>query len=214
MIEKTELTGVEVPETENVSESKIAEENQENNKIQEVNKEEAKEKAISEELQKLKEENETLKEKIKELEDAYRRKLADFDNYRKRMLKQFDEAELEGVKKVMKELLPVIDNFERALVNSKDNKNFDNLLEGLKITYDLIMKVLEKFNVKPFNSEGEEFDHNLHEALIMEESEDARYNYTVAQELEKGYKIGDSILRHAKVKVIKKKELKTKENKD
>ena len=160
---------------------------------------------LKNDLQKLKEENESLKQKVNELEDAYLRKAADFDNYRKRMLAQMAGMETEGIKKVIKELLPIIDNFERALNSSKETKDFDSLYNGLNMIYSLSLNLLEKFNVKPFDSRDQEFDHNFHEAVMMEEKEDLKFDYMVLEELEKGYKLGDDVLRHAKVKVGKKK---------
>jgi len=157
------------------------------------------------ENQKLKEENESLRQKVIELEDAYLRKVADFDNYRKRMLAQMAAMETEGIKKVIKEFLPLVDNFERALKSSKENKDFDSLYDGLNMIYSLSLNLLEKFNVKPFDSKGQEFDHNLHEAVMMEEKEDLKFDYVVLEELEKGYKFGNDVLRHARVKVGKKK---------
>ncbi len=166
---------------------------------------------LDEEVSKLKEENqkllmelEELKEKLNILDDSYRRKVADFDNYRKRMLKQIEEAKKEGIKEFAKELLPVMDNFEKALNNS-ENKDFDTLYTGLKITYSLMSDVLEKFKIKPFTSVGLEFDHNLHEAVMMEERDDIEFNQTVLEEFEKGYFFDNALLRHAKVKVAKKK---------
>ncbi|MEJ5283527.1 MAG: nucleotide exchange factor GrpE [Brevinematales bacterium] len=179
----------------------------------EVEKKEAEQKENSkEEVEKLKEENQKLKEeieglksKINELDDAYRRKVADFDNYRKRMLKQLEDSETEGIKKMAKELLPIVDNFEKALSASSENKDFDSLFNGLKIIYSLMNEVFGKFNIKPFDSKGLEFDHNFHEAVMMEERDDVEFNQTVIEEYEKGYLLGDSVLRHAKVKVGKKK---------
>ncbi|MCX7820201.1 MAG: nucleotide exchange factor GrpE [Brevinematales bacterium] len=160
---------------------------------------------LKEENNKLKQEIEELKCKVSELDDAYRRKVADFDNYRKRMLKQLEESETEGIKKIAKELLPIVDNFEKALNTSAENKDFDSLFNGLKIIYSLMGEVFGKFNIKPFESKGVEFDHNLHEAVMMEERDDVEFNQTVIEEYEKGYLLGDNVLRHAKVKVAKKK---------
>ncbi len=164
-----------------------------------------KENGLKEENEKLKKEIEELKQKLNELNDAYLRKVADFDNYRKRMLKQLEEAETEGIKKMAKEIIPVVDNFEKALNSSVEKKDFDNLYEGLKIIYSLMSEVMNKFNIKPFSSVGQEFDHNLHEAVMMEERDDVEFNHTVVEEYEKGYFFKDGILRHAKVKVGKKK---------
>ncbi|MGC8765665.1 MAG: nucleotide exchange factor GrpE [Brevinematia bacterium] len=182
------------------------------NEKPEVVEGEQKEENLSEEVDKLKEENRrlveelnTLNEKLVELEDSYKRKVADFDNYRKRMLKQIEDSKKEGIKEFVKELLPVMDNFEKALNVSDSNKDFDNLYSGLKIIYSLMSNLFNKYNIKTFDSVGMEFDHNLHEAIMMEERDNVEFNHTVLEEFEKGYFFDGDILRHAKVKVAKKK---------
>lgn len=190
-------------EKKELEKQEVEQKEQKEEKEKEISKEEVEK--LKEENQKLKAEIEDLKAKVSELDDAYRRKVADFDNYRKRMLKQLEDSETEGIKKLAKELLPVIDNFEKALSASSENKDFDSLFNGLKIIYSLMNEVFGKFNIKPFDSKGVEFDHNFHEAVMMEERDDVEFSQTVIEEYEKGYLLGDSVLRHAKVKVGKKK---------
>lgn len=161
-------------------------------------------KKLRDEIHHLKREVEELKKGNVELDDSYKRKVAEFDNYRKRMLKQMDDNTRDATRKVVSEILPILDNFGRALRNSEVNHEFDVLFGGLKITNDQIIALFEKLGIKAIDSIGCEFDPNLHEALMMEERDDVEFEKTVTEEFEKGYLIGDSIIRHAKVKVAKK----------
>jgi molecular chaperone GrpE len=159
---------------------------------------------LREEILHLKDSVEKLKTENAALDDSYRRKVADFDNYRKRMLKQVEESSVEAGKKIVSKIVPIVDNFSRAIRNSEVNKDFNSLYEGLKITNSDINKLFDDLGVKPIDAVGKEFDPNLHEALMMEEREDVPFDKTVVEELEKGYTIGDSVIRHSKVKVAKK----------
>ncbi len=172
----------------------------------EHSKKECKEcKKLKEELHKQKTENEKLNAEKCELMDSYKRKVAEFDNYRKRTLKQIEDTEIDSTKKLIVDILPIFDNFGRAMIDADKNHDFSTLYNGLKITYSQIGAFFEKIGVKPIDAVGKEFDHNYHEALMMEEREDIEHEKTVIEELEKGYQLGDSVLRTSKVKVAKKK---------
>lgn len=162
-------------------------------------------KKLKDENQHLKGELENLSTQLKESDDSYKRKVAEFDNYRKRMLKQLDDSSKEASKKIIIDVLPILDNFERALKGSEATQDFKVLFEGLKITNQQILSLFESLDIKKIDALGKEFDHNLHEALLMEEREDVEFDTTVIDVLENGYLIGDSVLRHSKVKVAKKK---------
>lgn len=162
-------------------------------------------KKLKEEVHHLKEDIQRLKEQNASLDDSYKRKVADFDNYRKRMLKQMEDSASEANRKIVLRILPVMDNFGRALSHSEENKDFNTLYEGLKITNSEIHRLFDDLDVKPIESIGKEFDPNLHEALMMEEREDVAFDKTVVEEIEKGYTLGDTVIRHSKVKVAKKK---------
>lgn len=168
---------------------------------------------LKEEKAKLESDFAAMKAKSDEWEDAYKRKVADFDNYRKRMLKQVEDAGVETGRKLFSEILPVFDNLCRALEASDKNSDFKTLQDGLKITQSQFSSVLEHFGVEAIDAVGKEFDHNFHEALMMEEREDVPHDSTVVEELEKGYLLKGSVIRHSKVKVAKrkKKEDKTEE---
>jgi|GEM_PF-499234 molecular chaperone GrpE len=158
------------------------------------------------EIKALKDEVERLKQENAGLDDSYRRKVADFDNYRKRMIKQMEDTAAESTRKFLIELLPIIDNFGRALKSTEKSRDFDQLYNGLCVTNKGILHFFDHIGVKPMDSLGKEFDPNFHEAVLMEEKEDIPFDKTVVEELEKGYLLGDSVIRHSKVKVAKKKQ--------
>nr|NIQ11238.1 nucleotide exchange factor GrpE [Gammaproteobacteria bacterium]NIQ74371.1 nucleotide exchange factor GrpE [Gammaproteobacteria bacterium]NIR94990.1 nucleotide exchange factor GrpE [Gammaproteobacteria bacterium]NIU58446.1 nucleotide exchange factor GrpE [Phycisphaerae bacterium]NIW94748.1 nucleotide exchange factor GrpE [Phycisphaerae bacterium] len=103
---------------------------------------------------------------------------------------------------ILKELLPGIDNIERAMDQGKDANNIASLLEGVELTRDGLLATLEKYGVKAIESIGQPFDPNIHEALAMEETEEIEPNM-VLREFQKGYLYKDRLLRPAKVIVSK-----------
>lgn len=125
---------------------------------------------------------------------------AEFQTYRRRRddeqmgLQKYANSEL------IKSLLPVLDNFERALKAAEQNKNVDALIGGVSGTYKQLLTALEKVGVKPIEAEGQEFDPNYHEALGHAESDEYPAN-TVAEVLQRGYVMHDRVLRPALVKV-------------
>jgi molecular chaperone GrpE len=160
---------------------------------------------LKEEVRHLKDSVEKLKSENAALDDSYRRKVADFDNYRKRMLKQMEDSSAEANRKLVLKIIPILDNFGRAIHNSETNKDFQGLYDGLKITNSEINRLFDDLGVKAIECVGKEFDPNLHEALMMEDRDDVAFDKTVVEELEKGYTLGDMVVRHSKVKVGKKK---------
>jgi molecular chaperone GrpE len=208
-MEKTEIKK-EAIESENKSQDnenqeKLNEKEVKSPKHEENHTKECKEcKKLREENHKITKEMIRLKDECFNLDDSYKRKVAEFDNYRKRMLKQLEEAGVESAKKIVTQILPILDNFGRALKDSETNKSFDSLLNGLKITNSQINSLLDHLGVKAIDAVDKEFNPNLHEALMMEEREEVEFDKTVVEEFEKGYMIGDSVIRHSKVKVAKK----------
>lgn len=144
-----------------------------------------------------------------ELQDMLLRKAAEFDNYRKRMLKEKEEYRVTANRDLVSAILPVLDNFDRGLKSSEETRNFDALVEGIKMVHQQIHDLFVSYHVRPIEALNQEFDPNLHEALMIEEREDIPFENTVVDEFEKGYMMGEAVLRHAKVKVAK---LKKKEN--
>ena len=131
--------------------------------------------------------------------EKYTRLLADFDNMRSRNEKENAKMFDYGASDTLEKLLPVIDNFERALehVSEEDKGPFE---EGIEMIYKQMMETLEKIGVKPMDAVGKEFDPNLHNAVIHVEEEGAGEN-VVLEEMQKGYMYKDKVLRHSMVKV-------------
>ncbi len=169
-------------------------------------KESAEIKLLKGEIEQIKQESSRLKEENAALDDSYRRKVAEFDNYRKRMIKQMEDTAVESTRKFLTEILPIFDNFGRALKSSEKSKDFEQLYNGLCVTNKGILHFFDRIGVKPMEPLGQEFNPNLHEAVLMEEREDVPFEKTVVDELEKGYMLGDAVIRHSKVKVAKKKQ--------
>ncbi len=155
-----------------------------------------------EELNILKNENEELKQKLAEYEELLKRKVAEFDNYRKRVQKEKVETIKLANKELILELLPVIDNLERALEAGKKGGDVDSLVKGVDMVYKQLMAVLSRYGVEPIESVGQEFDPALHEVLAVEEREDVETD-TVVADFQKGYLIHGQVLRPSKVKVAR-----------
>lgn len=205
MDEKRDVPQQNGPENDNNEEFKKKNDHEETHKG-EHSKNECREcKKLKEEKECLQDEISKMKETISSLDDSYKRKVAEFDNYRKRMIKQCDEAGNEAIRKVVSQIVPIMDDFSRALKDCELNKNFESLYKGLKITSDQIKTLFNNLGIKEIEAVGSEFDPNIHEALLMEEKEDVKYDKTVVEEFEKGYVLGDQLIRHSKVKVAKKK---------
>ena len=158
-----------------------------------------------------------LEAKEKEAEENYDRLLrlsAEFENYKKRSSREIEEFRKFANQSLIKEMLSVVDNLELAMNTTNSHKAIDkDLLQGLEMTHREILKVFEKFNVKPIDAKGQPFDPTFHEAVMQEETNDSPKN-TVVNELQKGYLIHDRLLRPSMVVVAKPKENKDSENTD
>ena len=141
---------------------------------------------------------EVLEEQIKEKDDKYLRLCAEYDNFRKRSQKEKTEIYSSSKAQVIEEILPILDNFERAAMNSE--ADFEGYKKGIELIFGQFLKVLEKFGVESFGEEGDPFDPNLHSA-VMAVQDDSLGENTVAQVFSKGYRLGDRIIREATVKV-------------
>lgn len=138
---------------------------------------------------------------LEEMKNQNRRLAADFDNFRKRTAKEKEELDLQARCATIMELLPVIDNFERARSHIKPQTDTEMAIhKSYQSVYKQMVDCLKRVGVSPMRPEGQPFDPNLHEALLSEST--AEYEEgTVLQELERGYLLGERVLRHAKVKV-------------
>lgn len=143
-----------------------------------------------------------LESKLKESEDRYLRLAAEYDNFRKRTAKQFASISESAIEDFALELLNILDNFERALSVDTEKTDAESLKKGVELIFGQLAELLKKKGVEPFDSVGEQFDPNYHEAMMTVET-DEHEDGTVVSEFSKGYKLKDKVLRHAKVSVAK-----------
>ena len=163
-------------------------------------------------LEEIQAELETAKQEAKETYDRFLRGSAEFENYKKRSTREMDDFRKFANQSLIKEMLAVVDNLERALNSSNGNSSNDKcMVDGVNLTLKDILKVFEKFNVKPIESIGQPFDPNFHQAMMQEETDGYPEN-TVITELQKGYMIHDRLLRPSMV-VVAAAKAKTEDNK-
>jgi molecular chaperone GrpE len=146
---------------------------------------------------------------VKELKDSLARRQADFENYRKRMERERTDTYNRVVADIAAKLLPVLDNLKRALeteasVEASESDEFRHFLSGVDLIYKQLNGVLDALGVKPVAAEGEQFNPHLHEAVVTEPTDDHEPD-TVIQEIVRGYRLGDKLIRPALVKVAVKK---------
>ena len=155
---------------------------------------------LSEE-EKLQKENEKLSADLEKEKKEYMFLMAEFDNFRKRTLKEKMEIMKNGAEKAMGDILPLIDDFERALQAMNEQTDVDSLREGVELIYNKFVKYLKSNGVEAIDSDKAEFDTELHEAVANFPTPDEELKGKVIDTVQKGYKINDKVLRHAKVVV-------------
>ena len=199
-------------ENKNISPEEMEEEILENEEINDTAEEETveeAEQAVAEEPEtdnekgsffNKKEKKDKKDEKIEELTDRVRRQMAEFDNFRKRTEKEKTQMFETGAKSIVEKILPVVDNFERGLAAVTEEEKGTPFVEGMEKIYKQMMTVLEEAGVKPIEAVGQEFDPNLHNAVMHVEDEEFGENI-IAEEFQKGYTYRDSVVRHSMVKV-------------
>lgn len=152
----------------------------------------------SEETQKIAE----LQESLDKLNDQHLRMLAEYDNYRKRTLQEKSDLIKNGGERVLKELLPIVDDFELAVKHAREGKSEeDPIVEGLLLIYDKLIGYLEKQGVVMIEATGSPFDDNLHEAVAMIPAPTPEQKGKVIDCIRTGYMLHDKVLRHAHVVV-------------
>lgn len=140
-------------------------------------------------------------EQIEELNDRLKRQMAEFENFRKRTDKEKQAMFDTGAKSVIEKILPVVDNFERGLATVPEESKEDPFVDGMNRIYKQLMTELENIGVKPIEAVGQEFDPNLHNAVMQVESDEYESG-VIAQELQKGYTYHDMVVRHSMVGVV------------
>jgi molecular chaperone GrpE len=156
---------------------------------------------------KIKQHIEELEQKVKELEeenstlkDQYLRKQADFENFRKRMHREKEDATKFANANLLLDLVSIIDDFERAIKAGEDTQDIESFRKGIELIEKQLVGMLErKWGLRRFDSEGEPFDPEKHEAIATEEKDTDVSEVT--EDYQKGYFLHDRVLRHAKVKV-------------
>jgi len=142
---------------------------------------------------------ETAKLEIAELKDKYLRLYADFENFRRRTAKEKLEMISGASADMLKSVLPVVDDFERAKVSFDSSTEIDALKEGVDLIYNKLFKTLESKGLKPMVSKGETFDAELHESIAQFPAPSEDLKGKVIDEIEKGYYLNDKVIRYAKV---------------
>jgi molecular chaperone GrpE len=140
-----------------------------------------------------------LEVQIKEWQDKFLRKAAEFENYKRRS--KIDQINLinYAAESMIVKFLPVVDDFERSLSHlNEDQKNNSAIIEGIKLVYEKLMKILNEQGVKKMQTKGEPFNVDFHDAL-MQRKDDSVPPHTVLEEVESGYLYRDKVIRHAKV---------------
>ena len=174
---------------------------QETDKASEENAAEQQEDNAAEEEAEEKDPLEKAQDEIAELKDKWLRSVAEFENYRKRTLKERAELILNGGEKFITAILPVLDDMERAIENGAKTDDPAVLREGMELIYQKFMKTLEAQGVSKIETDDADFDTDLHEAVAMVPGMGDDKKGKVIDCLQKGYKLNDKVIRHAKVAV-------------
>ncbi len=159
---------------------------------------EAEEPTAEEALQKQLDET---KQQLEKAQKEYMFLLAEFDNFRKRTLKEKQDLIKNASEGAMKDLLPVIDDFERAIQASEKSDDVDSIKEGVNLIYNKFVKYLEKNGVKAIDSTDADFDTEYHEAVTTFPTDDESKKGKVIDTVAKGYTMNDKVIRHSKVVV-------------
>ena len=153
------------------------------------------------------EESESQDTKIKELEklandneEKYLRLYAEFENYKRRIQKENQINATYKAQGVLTDILPSIDNIERALQIEGDDESFKSLQKGVQMVHESLLRALKDNGLEEIEAEGQEFDPNLHQAVVQDDNPDFKSG-EITQELQKGYKLKDRVLRPSMVKV-------------
>lgn len=143
---------------------------------------------------------ENLKKEVKENEDKYLRLYAEFENYKRRIQKENQTMKEYQAQGVLNDILPTIDNIERALQIEGQDEQFVSLKKGVQMVYDSLLKALNDNGLERIEAEGQQFDPNFHQAVMQDENSEYESGQ-ITQELQSGYKLKERVLRPSMVKV-------------
>lgn len=194
-VQEPELNVEEQENTDNLSEK---EENTDKNKKGFFGKKKEKDK---EKIQELQAEIEKLNAEKAELNDRFLRLFSEFDNYKKRVSKEKLDLISTASEKVIVSILPIIDDFERAITANEKADNIDSIKEGFNLIYNKLLQMMKRFDVEEIQAKGEEFNTDFHEAVTHFPAQKEEDKGKVIDVTEKGYKLKDKVIRYAKVVV-------------
>lgn len=170
------------------------EENIEENCVQQEEREQTVEEKLQQEL-------DEANGKIAMLEDKYLRQVAEFDNYRKRTMKEKAELIKNGGERAIESILPVLDDFERALSNMSKDESSAEIMTGVELIYNKFVGILKQNGLQKIETDGAVFDTDFHEAIAMVPTPDENLKGKVLDCIQAGYTLNDKVIRHAKVAV-------------
>ena len=194
-VQNPEVNEPEVENTDNLSEK---EENTDKNRKNIFSRKKDKDKTKVQELEK---EIEQLKSEKAELNDRFLRLFSEFDNYKKRVSKEKLDLISTASEKVLVSLLPVIDDFERAIAANEKVEDINAIKEGFNLIYNKLVQMMKRFDVEEIQAKGEEFNTDFHEAVTHFPAQKEEDKGKVIDVTEKGYKLKDKVIRYAKVVV-------------
>jgi len=172
--------------------------NEEKNESSKEAKESKKSKKTDKKTEAILLEKEKLEKELADTKDSYMRILAEYDNFRKRSQKEKESAYNDSKASTLALLLPVIDNFDRAIDNKTDD--IEAYRKGIEMTYNQLKDIFNKLDVVSFGEIGEEFNPEIHNAVMTAENPDLPEN-SISAVFEKGYKMGERVLRFASVQI-------------
>lgn len=160
-----------------------------------------KEQISEESTEENKDNSDNVTDELATIKDGYLRLMAEYDNYRKRTIKEKSDLIKNGGEKILIGLLPVIDDFQRALENIDNAKDLDAVKEGVDLIYQKFMSFLAQNGVKPLEALGKPFDSDLYEAVAAVPAQEEDQKGKVIDSIQTGYTLHDKVIRHAKVVV-------------
>ncbi|WP_145405012.1 nucleotide exchange factor GrpE [Staphylococcus capitis] len=196
-----EVNSEENVETQNVDNSQDSVENTDNSEVNEDHlQEDSQEEVQTEDVDPKDEKIQELEKLANDNEEKYLRLYAKFENYKRRIQNENQINKTYQAQGVLTDILPSIDNIERALQIEGDDESFKSLQKGVQMVHESLLRALKDNGLEEIEAEGQEFDPNLHQAVVQDDNPDFKSG-EITQELQKGYKLKDRVLRPSMVKV-------------
>lgn len=207
MTEKNESVFDQAAENEEVKDQSQTSENETVENADDTNNEEVKDNLQEDNTEEIEsdadskdEEIEQLKKDVQEKEEKYLRLYAEFENYKRRIQKENQTMKEYKAQDVLNDILPTIDNIERALQIDGEDEQFKSLKKGVEMVHESLINALKNNGLEKIETEGQQFDPNVHQAVVQDDNPDFESG-EITQELQRGYKLKDRVLRPSMVKV-------------